>query len=259
MKKLNYLVLENVDEIEEQLSHFIKENRFDKHNIEIITHVHTIKKETPEFSNLVDKLKACDILLIQSTFSNYDQFSLFLKLLYSFQKPKTIYILHTNQKLEHFLVSLEPEDKKTLIELLKTSSVYNVLYQSFAEKGEYFDRISYVFDSVPVRYEKQIDLFINVRRTSFPMLYEKYLQQDTIHIDKNSNVVVVPKDYEVILLNKKDKETLKTLLNEVKLREEAYLEDFEHGIMHMIFDEDERKVIVKEKRSWLKLIEKINL
>jgi hypothetical protein len=249
---MKILVLENVTELDEQLADYIKQWQEQKpeDTFEVVYRINTIKNSESEFHALLKQIKECDILMMQSTFSNRNQFEEFLKIFVHLELKCPIYILHTNQQLEQFFsLEISTPEKEMIRHLLKRCMIFDIVYQRYETEGAFFKKITYKFDTIRINWVKEVG-FIHERRPSFELLYDKYLRKKTIHVNKENTVLELTPNQMSIL---------KDIFRETVMREESMIEYIDSDTNNKHSNIQEIRECLTEKKSWIQFIKDLNL
>jgi hypothetical protein len=252
---MKLLVLENIDRLDDPLVNYLNKLEVENPGIEIdvIYNLMRIDKDNKhEFDKLVNQIKACDKLVIQSTFDNKIQLSSFLNLFVKIGLSCEIHLLHTYQNLEGVFFKLSQDEMDLLKILLNRCKIFNVIYQAYEEgnsKRVYFKKYVYFYDSILMFFNKFLGTVINKRRVSFePAIGDKHLEQKTIHINKEDTVII---------LNKDDKHILFDYLQGIISHENRLIEELEDGVFDRFHEPGEKVELIKEKNKVLSILKTI--
>lgn len=179
MKK-KVIVLENIHELADEIAFYINKKEWD------INVLYGIGKLSP--NAIIEEMVKSDILVIQSTFDNYTQFSQMLDIIpivNSMKKiPIEIHVVYTYKHFENFLnITCQESEKSKIISLLEQGvKIFDVKHEKFedADKGKMFDEPTYFrkqffrFDVVELFYNKVRNIIWHVRRPLIKVYPDDY-------------------------------------------------------------------------------------
>ena len=191
---MKVLILENVTSLDTEILEYVKvEHQND--TVKAIFNILNVNKE----AEILEDLKICDCLLMQSTFSNSEQLEKFLDILPNFKNIKEIRIIYTytaEGDTRRFLKFIEHSDlKPKIINLLNHTAIKEVvvaLTELPSEPDKYFKTFKVNYDIVPLYYNHKHDVVWHEFR---PILNKGV---NFMYLRSNPNDVVVKTKQEII-------------------------------------------------------------
>jgi len=240
-------VLENVDHCETDFVSYL--NSLEKDEIKV---VYSILSKAPEKQiEIHQALSECEVLCFQSSLGDIEQLKKFiLHLLPRYTNIKEIRIKYLFSKigspenkgmLQKLNLEIDRELFNGILKLMETVKISEIFDIGLIEqKQQFFDKVKYYFDVVPLYYNKKKDLLWHTR---VPYVV---LPGDENYLDRQ---LKKPE----FLIEEKDLEVFQDMMKEFRAMVDAQIESCK------IHDFGDSPTLIKEKEDWLKLLDKYKI
>lgn len=249
---MKILVLERIGQMERVLAEYISQN-FPDADVNFVPNFESVPGE-----QIIQHVKDCDIICVQSIFDDTTGFEKMVQLFWSDKTlRKPTYIIHSTQRLLEALNTRITKAACASVSLMLKygMDVYNVYYKEYANPDDndkifrYFTKPNIVyFDTVKLWWDEPNHMIWDERPYYVPFSTHTYFKPVTKTEKKTIVDGLTPKEIKV----------LKTLLQEMHSFTSQNKEDLEEGRTHGMED-SEIKTLLAEKKEWLRVIEKMGI
>ncbi|MEO6301869.1 MAG: hypothetical protein ABIP51_01735 [Bacteroidia bacterium] len=244
------LVLENIGSIEDILANYLS-TYYKNDEIKILNN---LKSRKPE--EIIEGLKWCDILMVQSIFDRTDQIESFIALIDRLKINPEVHLLHSTDRLLEFLnITITKGAREKLQELLVNGlKVFHVHHQTFELKGkpgDYFKKLTFKFCPILLWYNKKDNLIFDEHQFLIDKYEGFYYKKKTYFLENEPN--------EIFNLNKSELAELKKILSEVAAELDDREEDLDCGVTEKYCSKREVDEISKEIRERKSLLSKLKI